>query len=125
MKFRRKIFTLFTMAGLAVFLVGRISSPTLPIDKTLVQGVQMRGQLQALRNSLAEKDVSEAEFAEIDKEILTIEERLESILVEARVRHYSRWRTDVIALSIIVLGLIVSLFSSWKSDVHRLTQPNK
>jgi hypothetical protein len=120
MHFKRGMFTAFVIFGAAVFILGRINSPMLVADRTFLEGIDMRSELRDLRYLILTSIEDDApESKEVEDKIGQVESSLEVILDEARRRHYSKWLTDTLAASVIVLGLIVTLVASWRADTKR------
>ena len=114
------MFTAFVIFGAAVFILGRINSPMLVADRTFLEGINMRSELRNLRYLILTSIEDDApETKEVEDKIGQVESSLEVILDEARKRHYSKWITDTLAASVIVMGLIVTLIASWRADTKR------
>ena len=90
-------------------------------DRTFYRGLDMKRELRDLQYLVRVSTELDAPAAsKIEEQFGVVEKSLEMILNEARKRHYSKWLTDTLALTIIVFGFIITLYASWRADTKRL-----
>ena len=123
MRFRTKILLPFAIVALVVFAIGRINSPIVYLDKSFLEGKELQQEVLEFRNELlilAEKDAIVAGGFEVRFE--KINSKIDLIVDEGRERFYSypRWISDSVAFAVLLLGLIITIFVSWRADVSRL-----
>jgi len=109
----------FLLLGVAVFIVGRANQPLVVCDVAYFRGLSLRKEVQELRNF---EIAGVPEQKRFDEQLGKIEKDVERIIDDGRRRQYSRWRSDALAIAIVVSGVLAAALHSWKSDGRRLTQ---
>lgn len=90
-------------------------------DRTFYRGLDMKTELRDLKYLVIVSTESDGPVAsKIEEQFDVVEKSLEMILNDARRRHYSKWPTDMLAVAIVVLGLIITLYASWRADTKKL-----
>ncbi len=57
---------------------------------------------------------------QFDERLDKMNKGVEQIIEDGRKRQYSSWRSDFLAILIVVSGLFAVILSSWRADIRRL-----
>ncbi len=94
----------FVLLGAAVFIMGRITRPINSNDVAYIRGLTLRNEVQELRNFEMESVTDQQQF---DERLDKMNKGVEQIIEDGRKRQYSSWRSDFLAILIVVSGLLL------------------